>query len=198
MGNKSVQKRKYILDKARNIFCENGYRTVTMKDIVEACDISRGGLYLYFSNTKELFEAVLEDETKGIASVLDEKDTEARKQSTPGEMMFIYLNQQKKLILKEKNNLVAAMYEYLFENKPSKNDNPVISQFNTTVNALEKLITDGVAQEWMVCEDVVEAARNIAYTLEGLKISAQAIGVSESIIDKQIAYIMGTLGMELE
>lgn len=195
MGNKSVQKRKYILDKARNIFCENGYRTVTMKDIVEACDISRGGLYLYFSNTKELFEAVLEEEIKGIASVLEEKGTE---QSTPGEMMFMYLNEQKKLILKKKDNLVIAIYEYMFENKPPKNDNLVISQFNTTVDALEKIITDGVAQEWMVCEDAAEAARNIAYTLEGLKISAQAIDMSESTVDEQIAYIMGTLGMELE
>lgn len=195
MGNKSVQKRKYILDKARNIFCENGYRTVTMKDIVEACDISRGGLYLYFSNTKELFEAVLEEEIKDIASVLEEKGTE---QSTPGEMMFMYLNEQKKLILKKKDNLVIAIYEYMFENKPPKNDNLVISQFNTTVDTLEKIITDGVAQEWMVCEDAAEAARNIAYTLEGLKISAQAIDMSESTVDEQIAYIMGTLGMELE
>lgn len=198
MGNKSVQKRKYILDKARNIFCENGYRTVTMKDIVEACGISRGGIYLYFSNTKELFEAVLEEETKGIASGLEEKGTEARKQSTPGEMMFMYLNEQKKLILKKKGNLAAAMYEYMFENKPSENGNPAISQFHATVDALEKIITDGVAQEWMVCEDAAEAARNIAYTLEGLKISAQAVGMPESTVDKQIAYIMGTLGMELE
>ena len=70
MGNKSVQKRKYILDKATNIFCENGYRAVKMKDIVETCDIIRGGLYLYFSNTKELFESILEGETKDIVKSL--------------------------------------------------------------------------------------------------------------------------------
>ena len=37
-----------------------------MKDIVEACGISRGGLYLYFANTKELFEALLEEECAGV------------------------------------------------------------------------------------------------------------------------------------
>ena len=71
MGDKSVQKKKYIMQKARNVFCRNGYRAVTMKDIVEACDISRGGLYLYFSNTKELFEAVLAEEYAGEEAVLE-------------------------------------------------------------------------------------------------------------------------------
>ena len=44
MGEKSVQKRNYIIEKAREVFQEKGYMAVTMKDIVEACDISRGGL----------------------------------------------------------------------------------------------------------------------------------------------------------
>ena len=48
MSEKSVQKRNYIIEKAREVFSQKGYLTVTMKDIVEACEISRGGLYLYF------------------------------------------------------------------------------------------------------------------------------------------------------
>lgn len=52
MGEKSVQKRKYILEKAREVFVEKGFKSVTMKDIVEACEISRGGLYLYFESTE--------------------------------------------------------------------------------------------------------------------------------------------------
>ena len=59
MGDKSQQKKSYIVETARGVFATKGYKEVTMKDIVEACDISRGGLYLYFSSTKELFEEVL-------------------------------------------------------------------------------------------------------------------------------------------
>lgn len=192
MGDKSVQKRKYIMQKARNVFCRNGYRAVTMKDIVEACDISRGGLYLYFSNTKELFEAVLAEEYTGEGSVL-EKARAAY--ATPGEVMLSYLDEQKNRILRKKDNIAAAIYEYLFENKPVKNDNPVKKLFQENVTALEKLIADGVEQEWMVCEDAAEAARNITYTIEGLKISAQTIGVTAEAVDREIEYIMGTLGM---
>ena len=59
MGEKSLQKKKYILEKAREVFMEKGYKNVTMKDIVDACEISRGGLYLYFPGTRELFLEVL-------------------------------------------------------------------------------------------------------------------------------------------
>ena len=62
MGEKSLQKKKYILETARKVFMEKGYKKVTMKDIVEACDISRGGLYLYFESTSQIFLEVLKME----------------------------------------------------------------------------------------------------------------------------------------
>ena len=59
MSDKSIQKKRYILETARTVFKEKGYKNVTMKDIVDACQISRGGLYLYFPNTREIFLEVL-------------------------------------------------------------------------------------------------------------------------------------------
>ena len=55
MGEKSLKKKQYILSCARKVFEEKGFKDVTMKDIVEACEISRGGLYLYFESTKEKY-----------------------------------------------------------------------------------------------------------------------------------------------
>ena len=69
MSEKSAQKKKYIIETARRIFMGKGYKEVTMKDIVEACQISRGGLYLYFSSTKELFEEVLKMEQEDADDV---------------------------------------------------------------------------------------------------------------------------------
>ena len=59
MGEKSVQEKRYIVEKARDVFMEKGFKKVTMKDIVEACDISRGGLYLYFESTSQIFMEVI-------------------------------------------------------------------------------------------------------------------------------------------
>ena len=195
MGDKSLQKKNLIVEAARDVFVKQGYRAVTMKDIVEACGISRGGLYLYFANTKELFEAVLEQEDQIFQTVLK---APAAKKANPGEILLMYLDEQKKEILKKKNNLAVATYEYMFENKLSDSEIPAKKRFEENVKALEQLISDGVAQEWMVCENPAEAARNIAYTLEGMKVTAQTIGMPSKILDSQIEYIMGILGMVIK
>ena len=192
MGDRTVQKRKYIVEKAKSVFGKNGYRVVTMKDIVDVCEISRGGLYLYFASTRVLFEAVLEEEHARRAAVLE---AVMAKGTTPGEQLLLYLDEQKKTILKKKDNLTAATYEYLFENNFTAKNNPVKKQFDEEAAVLAHLIAEGVAQEWMDCEDAAEAARNILYTLEGLKVSARAVGMTAERVDREIAYIMGTLGM---
>lgn len=195
MGDKSLQKRNLIVESAREVFFRRGYKGVTMKDIVEACGISRGGLYLYFSNTKELFEAVLEQEEQTLSVVLE---SSAAKEASPGEILLMYLEEQKKEILKKKRNLTAATYEYLFENKLSNADTPIKKRFDENVKALEKLIVNGVAEEWMICENPTDAARNIVYAIEGMKVASQTMDVTAQTLDRQIAYIMGTLGMVIK
>lgn len=191
MGNKSVQKKKYIMEKAREVFSKNGYRKVTMKDIVEACDISRGGLYLYFSDTKSLFEAVLEEEEQDK----DILDAIQKEELSPGEALLTYLDRKKRAIL-EKDSLAAATVEYLFEQKASgKSTNVTVSD---SVKDLEKLITEGVAEEWMVCDKPAVAARNIIYVLEGLRVASQTVGVTEEEIDQEIEYILNSLGLTVE
>lgn len=195
MGDKSTQKKNYILEKARGVFQKRGYRAVTMKDIVEACDISRGGLYLYFSSTREIFEAILEQEEQSAKSIIDMARGD---DTTPAELLLIYLSEQKKAILKKKDNLSAATFEYLFENKQSGNASSAKKRFNSDAEELKKLIDDGIAQEWIVCDNPTDAARSIVYTVEGLKAAAQTIGLTADDIDKEIEYIMGTLGLVVE
>ena len=191
MGNKSVQKKKYIIEKAREVFSKNGYRKVTMKDIVEACDISRGGLYLYFADTKSLFEAVLEEEEQD-KDILDAIEKE---ELSPGEALLTYLDRKKRAIL-EKDSLAAATVEYLFEQKASGASTN--AAFSDLVKRLEKLITEGVAEEWMVCDNPAVAARNIIYVLDGLRVASQTVGITETEIDQEIEYILNSLGLAVE
>lgn len=191
MGNKSVQKKKYIIEKAREVFSKNGYRKVTMKDIVEACDISRGGLYLYFADTKSLFEAVLEEEEQD-KDILDAIEKE---ELSPGEALLTYLDRKKRTIM-EKKSLAAATLEYLFEQKASGAS--INAAFSDLVKRLEKLITEGVAEEWMVCDNPAAAARNIIYVLDGLRVASQTVGITETEIDQEIEYILNSLGLAVE
>lgn len=47
-----------------------------MKDIVEACEISRGGLYLYFESTGQIFLEVMKLESEETDDVFSDKITE--------------------------------------------------------------------------------------------------------------------------
>lgn len=187
MGEKSEQKRIYILRSARNVFVTIGYKKVTMKNIVEACDISRGGLYLYFRSPKEVFEGVLELEQQEADDIFTGNIS---KDSTAADILALFLKEQKKEILKSENTLAVAMYEYFFENMGKDYDNLIGRQFNMTVRVINSLIKSGIKRGEFYCEDPQAMAETIMYLLEGLKISAQTRGVSEADINRQLLFIL--------
>lgn len=193
MGDKSEQKRKLILETARKVFIEKGFKNVTMKDIVEACDISRGGLYLYFNNTKELFMEVLRLEASEADDVFSNNIPE---DATAADILALFLKEQKKELLRKKNNLTMATYEFYFSEDIPRKDNILKKQFDSAVKIINKLIEAGVENGEFYCEDPLGTARNIMFVLEGLKISSQTIGISQETVDKELYYILQGLTSE--
>ncbi|MCM1134230.1 MAG: TetR/AcrR family transcriptional regulator [Clostridium sp.] len=187
MSEKSVQKKKFIIETARRVFMEKGYKLVTMKDIVEACEISRGGLYLYFQSTKELFEEVLKLEQEDADDLFAGSIPE---EASPSDILALFLKEQKKELLSRKDSLNKAVYEYFFECQEFSKDNLLKKQFDEAVRVIEKLIWAGAENGEFYCEDPRSAARHIMYVLEGLKIVAQTRGISEAAIDREILYVM--------
>lgn len=192
MGEKAKIKKQLILGKAREVFVEKGYKRTTMKDIVEKSEISRGGLYLYYENPAQIFLDVLKSDS---AVGEDSFEEEIPEDATAADILLMFLQEEKKEILRKKDSLVQATYEYYFENKPPKRDNILKRDFETAVAMLEKLIASGVRSKEFVCKTPAEAARSIMYTLEGLRISAQTIGITGDAIDRQIYYILLSLGV---
>lgn len=185
MSEKSVQKRNYIIEKAREVFSQKGYLTVTMKDIVEACEISRGGLYLYFDSIKALFLAVLEKEKEETD---DDLEPALSKVTSSADILVLFLQEQKKEILKKTGSLRRANYEFYFGNEIPRKENPMRKEFVMSVKIVEKLVKDAVEEGDFVCEDPMGAARNILYVLEGLKVSAETIGITEETVNREIYY----------
>lgn len=193
MGEKSLQKKRFILETARKVFMEKGYKNVTMKDIVEACEISRGGLYLYFGSTAEIFMEVLRMETEEADDVFSDSITE---DATVSDILTLFLKEQKKELLRKKDNLTIATYEYYFGESVPKKDNILKKQFDSAVKIIEKLIEAGVENGEFYCDDCRGTARNIMFVLEGLKISAHTIGITAEIVDEELLFILRELGIE--
>jgi len=193
MGEKSEQKRTFIIETARKVFMEKGYKCVTMKDIVEACDISRGGLYLYFNSTAEIFLEVLKMESDEKDDVFSDNIGE---DATVADILVLFLKEQKKELLRKQDTLIQATYEYYFGNELPKKDNIVKRQIDSAVFIMKRLLESGVENGEFICDDCDAAASNIMFVLEGMKIMAQTTGVSEEQVDRQIAYILNQLGVE--
>lgn len=193
MGEKSLQKRKYILETARKVFMEKGYKNVTMKDVVDACGISRGGLYLYFGSTAEIFMEVLRMESQETDDVFSDNIS---KNATAADILLLFLKEQKKELLRKNGNLTVATYEFFFSEEIPKKENILRRQFDSAVKIMERLIEAGVESGEFCCGNSRVTARNIMFVLEGLKISAQTIGVTPETVDEELAYILQGLGIE--
>lgn len=188
MSDKAAKKKQFILDTAKGVFSQKGYNTVTMKDIVDACEISRGGLYIYFDNTEQILLECLEKDSAlfgGLSS------------HPAGEALAMFLNEKKKEILMSENNLTAAVYEFLFSKYLSKSeDNPAKSEFLKTLYVLTEIIEKGVSDEEFYAEDIELTARNILYCIEGLKVASQTMGITEKEVDDELLYLLSGLILE--
>ncbi|MBO7333537.1 MAG: TetR/AcrR family transcriptional regulator [Lachnospiraceae bacterium] len=190
MSDKAARKKQYILDTARKVFSEKGFKDVTMKDIVEACEISRGGLYIYFESTEQILLELI----KLDSSENDDVFSRSRKDATAGDILALFLKEQKKELLSKKDNLSVAIYEYLFTKKNGGDTlNIYKDRFSSAVNVLTHLIENGTENGELYCEDAEGAARNIMYVIEGLKIAANTVGVTEQDIDNELLFIMSGL-----
>ncbi len=193
MGDKSLQKKQFILENAREIFMVKGYKNVTMKDIVDKCEISRGGLYLYFNSTKEVFEEVLKMEVSETDDIFQDAIGE---EASSMDILLLFFKEQKKELLRKRKNLTTAIYEFYFENKVAKKENSIRRQFDVAVKIMQQLIEEGVANGEFFCDNPLAMARNIMFVIEGLKISSQTMGITEEMIDSEFGYIVQWLALE--
>ncbi|QUS36461.1 TetR/AcrR family transcriptional regulator [Falsirhodobacter algicola] len=53
-------KRAQILDGALEVFLERGFHAASMREICRAAGVSKGTLYVYFTDKEELFQALIE------------------------------------------------------------------------------------------------------------------------------------------
>jgi AcrR family transcriptional regulator len=61
-GEEDSSKRRQILDGARKVFMDLGFDGASMNEIARAAGVSKGTLYVYFTDKSRLFEAIVKDE----------------------------------------------------------------------------------------------------------------------------------------
>jgi Transcriptional regulator len=56
--------KKRIIDKAKHLFIRKGYGAVSMNEVCEAAEVSKGSLYHHFKSKDELFLQVIEEDSE--------------------------------------------------------------------------------------------------------------------------------------
>lgn len=180
---KSEIKRELILTKAKEVFIRKGFNRVTMKDIIEECEISRGGIYLYFSTVEEIFIEVVKRHND---SKIQELKSKIEKSKDFLLLVDDFLAGQKKRLLTMDKSLYFAMIEFCFGHKNDVDRNFYTEQFFNAKRMIVELLTFG-KQEGVVKSDHIERlANSILFLIEGLRSLAVSSGISEELADEQI------------
>ena len=66
-GPAETDKRRQILDGAREVFLASGFDGASMGAIAKAAGVSKGTLYVYFESKESLFEALTIEEKRSLA-----------------------------------------------------------------------------------------------------------------------------------
>ena len=65
-----LKTREKLIEGARQLFAHKGIENTTMNDIATASDKGRRTIYTYFKNKREIYNAVIEQESERIVSNL--------------------------------------------------------------------------------------------------------------------------------
>lgn len=110
MTTKGDSTRKRILDCATRLFAENGYNSVTMKDVCTATELSRGGLYRYFSSTAEMLILLMREEQ---SSANAEVSRRMRDNYSPIMLLNGFIEQHVRYILSPLGKLELAFGQFV-------------------------------------------------------------------------------------
>ena len=113
------KRKEEILDKALDVFVDEGYKDTTFQKIAERCGITRTILYLYFNNKKEIFSSCIKRFMEGL-------ETEIRAiAGAPGSDCSGKLVVIGRLVVKEcakESKLLSVVLDYLLRLKTAGGD----------------------------------------------------------------------------
>ncbi len=182
-----------ILESACAVFCCKGFANVTMKDIIDECGISRGGIYLYYPSVEEVFIAAAKYHTKrkydGICRLV-------REDVAFGELLDSYFAMQKERFLHMENSILLATYEYFFTHRTPEDKTFQQSLVSSLHDTIAEILNLGVRQGVLEDDGLPELTQNFLFVFEGMSVLALLCGISEELIDRQFALMRAQLPLK--
>lgn len=133
--------RERLIDVARQLFARQGIENTTMNDIASASDRGRRTVYTYFRTKDDIYQAVIEDESK---KMLQELEAKVGHESTPGGKLRALIEYRIAVALKNPHG-----YELWFKSifsRDTKRDSRVRKLVTDRIYSLiDEIVGEGIA-----------------------------------------------------
>ena len=162
MYEKKDKTREFILLSSYTLFAQKGFKQVTMKDVCEITNLSRGGLYSHFASTAQIFEEIL----KRITS---RPSLDFQNEMSNGTSALLILENAFSELEKEmctpQDSLSIAIFEY-----SQIVDSSIIQELNKqAVIRWTSLFNYGIKRGEFVKVDVPALVNTLLYAYQGVR-----------------------------
>ncbi len=190
MGRIAEEKKNYIMETAKGAFIENGYAGVTMRQIYQKCGISKSGIYVYFSSTKDLFLSVLKRDAHSLRQAVDIEIWEGR---PAADILADIMNVYREEMLGRKPSLARATYEFMMANPDERAF--YRGQIDDLTAVIATVIEYGMDNGGFVPCDARAWASHIADVLFGMVLTVPLSGYSEIEVNEKLALMIVSLSV---
>lgn len=163
-NTRKSSKRTTILERAREIFINQGYDKTTLDDIGSACGLNKASLYYYFRNKEEIYVQVLITEAEKYIQNLQD---EVQHHESTEDRVYAYLLSRIRRYA-EALNVSQLSMENLYRVEPMFQE--LFQQIkNSEIGFLEKLLQEGVDKGDIESVDCRELADSLFVISDALK-----------------------------
>ena len=190
MNKKGQKTREHIKKCAAVLFAEKGFKQVTMNDICEAAQLSRGGLYCHYESTRQIFQEMIDD----MMSRQDQEfDLRIGQNQSAVTILDDILEGYRKEMLDSRSSLSTAIYEYFSLPEIAGQKNALYQQYLISANTWKKLIQYGIDRKEFHEVDIEAVFHLIVFSYQGVRMYSKLMPVDEGIpsgIVRQIKKIL--------
>lgn len=190
MNKRGQETREHIKKCACSLFAEKGFKQVTMKDICEAANISRGGLYCHYESTRQIFQEIIDDMT---SKQDDEFDSKIKENQSAVTILDDILDKYKDEMIDSQSSLSIAIYEYFSINDIASQKNTLYEQYLLSANTWKRLMQYGIDRQEFNAVDISAVFDLIVFSYQGVRMYSKLMPVDKEIparIIKEIRKIL--------
>lgn len=178
MNKRGQETRKHIKECAYSLFAQKGFKQVTMTDICEAANLSRGGLYCHYESTRPIFQEMINDMMSRQDHEFDRKINQNQSAVTIlDEILEVY----RKEMLDSQSSLSIAIYEYFSIHDIASQNNTLYEQYLISANTWKKLIKYGIDRGEFQDVDIDAVYDLIVFSYQGVRMYSKLMPMDEEI-----------------